>query len=98
MKWVLGLLMLALLCCSEADVQTGILVVTGPEKPRVVADADYPAHYKGAQTIAELQVGDTVPVFKREILKDCMVCQVKLPDGRRGWVAAGDNCRVINLP
>ena len=86
-------LSISLVGCGKLD---KAIVATGPKNVTVISEPDCSFH-DSTKVITELNVGDTAIALSYEYPKDCMIYEIKLKDGRKGWVTIGDNCEVIDL-
>lgn len=77
--------------CSDSK---QLITVSGPGVTKVIQEAKG-SHYQNVNVIAELTIGDTVEVLGYRYLKDCMIYEVVLKDGEKGWITHGDNCKLV---
>lgn len=75
--------------CKE---NSSVVVIEGPTK--VLAEPEC-SFYKGVKEFTVLDKGETVQVIGVKYPKDCMVYQIKLTDGRVGYITHGDHFKVI---
>jgi glutamate racemase len=93
LKIRLGILSIAI-CVIACNSPSSAVKANG----EVEVYVNFPKSEPGNKRIALMQAGDSAQVLATRYSKEFMFYKIRLPDGREGYVMAGDDFTVVESP